>query len=555
MQIAFYRKPGFWQLLSVVLLLPALFSHLGYLPLDTGSDEPRRALVALEMMLSGDYITPTLNGQPYFNKPPLYNWLIAASFRLFGNYSSFALRFPMAVSLVLYGLTIYLLVKRQLGQRIGFAAALMFVTNTRILLYDSMLGLIDTTFSWLTYTAFIFVYQFDRKRNYWALFLTTYLLTAIGFLMKGLPSLVFQGLTLLAYFLYTKQFRRLFSPAHFAGVALFLLIVGSYYAAYFTRNQIPPSKIVSVLFDESAKRTVVHFGVVETVRHLITYPFEMLYHFAPWMLLVVLLFRKGVFRPPGTTTGEDRHPDRPLIAGQPFVLFCAVTFFVNFVIYWSSPQVYARYLLMLLPLLFTVFAYLYYDRTPPTDWRRRYWELLLGTVMVVVTLGTWITFFHPETKVIPGLWWKCGLTFTGLGLITWQYMRQPEHRLVILIAFLAMFRIGFNWLVVPPRIYHRLEYKESSEHIARLSLGKPLFGYKQTIGSDGQTDVNSFHIEAVRGEVLKKTDRIIPGALYIADSVSLAGQDYQTLSEFNLFDRHPAKLVRFEPSPAVGKAK
>ncbi|MGA0559089.1 ArnT family glycosyltransferase [Larkinella sp. VNQ87] len=547
MNTPLFRRPVFWQVLSIALLIPALFSYLGYLPLDTGSDEPRRALVALEMILSGDYLTPTLNGELYFNKPPLYNWLIAVSFHLFGNYSSFALRFPMAVSLLLYGLTIYVLVKPYLGPRIAFASALMLVTNTRILLYDSMLGLIDTTFSWLTYAAFILVYRFDQKRNYWALFLSTYLLTALGFLMKGLPSLVFQSLTLLAYFLYTKQFRRLFSPAHFAGIGLFLLIIGSYYVAYFNRNAIPPEKIMSVLFDESAKRTVVQFGIWETLLHLLTFPFEMLYHYAPWMLMVVLLFRNGVFRWKKTASETEK----PLIAGQPFVLFNAVVFAVNFVIYWSSPQVYARYLLMLLPLLFTVFAYVYYERTSPTDWRRRGWETLLGVVLVVVTLGAWVPLFYPDTQSIPGLWWKCGLMFVGLSFISYHYIRQPEHRLIILIAFLTMFRNGFNWLVVPPRLAHRQEYKDSSERIARQSLGKPLYGYKQTIGSDGQTDVNSFHIEVVRNEILRKTDRKLPNALYIGDSATLAGERYQTLSDFNLFDRHPAKLVRFEAVPTA----
>lgn len=547
MQLPIHQRPVFWQLLSIALLIPAIFSYLGYLPLDTGTDEPRRALVALEMILSGDYLTPTLNGELYFNKPPLYNWLIAASFHLFGNYSSFALRFPMAVSLLLYGLTIYGLVKPQLGARVAFAAALMLITNTRILLYDSMLGLIDITFSWITYTAFILVYRFDQKQKYGALFLSTYLLTALGFLMKGLPSLVFQGLTLLAYFLYTKQFRKLFSPAHFAGIGLFLLIVGSYYLAYFDRNAITPEKIAAVLFDESAKRTVVQFGIRETLLHMLTFPFEMLYHYAPWMLMVVLLFRKGVFswkRPAGPESPSTR---LSLITGHPFVLFNVVIFLVNFAIYWSSPQVYARYLLMLLPLPFTVFAYVYYEHTAPTDWRRRGWEGLLGVALVVVALGAWVPFFFPETQQIPGLWWKCGLMFVGLGFIAYHYIRQPQHRLIILIAFLVMLRNGFNWLVIPPRLAHRQEYKDSSERIARQSLGKPLYGYKQTIGSDGQTDVNSFHMEVVRGEILRRTDRKLPHALYIADSVSLGNERYQTLSEFDLFDRHPAKLIRFQP--------
>ena len=40
-------------------------------------EEPRRCLVAMEMIASGDYIVPTVMGETYLKKPPLYNWLIA----------------------------------------------------------------------------------------------------------------------------------------------------------------------------------------------------------------------------------------------------------------------------------------------------------------------------------------------------------------------------------------------------------------------------------------------------------------------------------------------
>ena len=57
---------------AIFLLLPALLINLGILTFI--DDEGIRSLVALEMKLSGNYITPTLNGEFYYNKPPLYNW-------------------------------------------------------------------------------------------------------------------------------------------------------------------------------------------------------------------------------------------------------------------------------------------------------------------------------------------------------------------------------------------------------------------------------------------------------------------------------------------------
>ena len=47
-------------------------------------DEGRHVGVAWEMMRSGDWLTPTLNGLPFFHKPPLFYWITAGSMSLFG---------------------------------------------------------------------------------------------------------------------------------------------------------------------------------------------------------------------------------------------------------------------------------------------------------------------------------------------------------------------------------------------------------------------------------------------------------------------------------------
>jgi 4-amino-4-deoxy-L-arabinose transferase-like glycosyltransferase len=525
----------FGPIWSGVLLLGLMFvllSHLGYLPLDTRSDEPRRALVALEMILSGDYVTPTLNGDRYFNKPPLYNWVIAGSYHLFGNYSSLALRFPMIVSLLLFGLTVYYFVRKYLSAGVGFAVALMVLTNGRVLLYDSLLGLIEITFSWVVYGGMLLVFHFDRKRQYTLLYVTTYALTAIGFMLKGLPPVAFQGITLVGWFLYTRQIRRLFHPAHLLGIAVFMLITGSYYWVYFTHNAIPLSDVAGVLFNESAKRTGLQFGIGKTLLHLITFPFEVFYHFVPYLLLLVLLVRRGLW----TVLKENA-----------FVAFNALTFCTNVLIYWTSPQVYGRYLISLVPLLFTVLAYLYYEKTPLTN-RPRWWvERIWLVLTVVLAVGCWATLFYPTSRTIPGVIGKTALVSGLLGILAWYQSRPSVNKLGLIAGVMIVTRLGINWLVLPGRFVTRQYYKENAERAVRATIGKPLYGYRTTVGNGQASDVSSFHISALRGDILRKTSRKLPGAYYVADSVNLVGERYDIIDKLVLFDRHPAYIVRFHP--------
>ena len=72
-----------WLVLILITLYVCYFSHLGTIGF-VGPDEPRYAWIARDMAESGDWITPRLYGQPWFEKPPLYYWGAAVSFKLFG---------------------------------------------------------------------------------------------------------------------------------------------------------------------------------------------------------------------------------------------------------------------------------------------------------------------------------------------------------------------------------------------------------------------------------------------------------------------------------------
>jgi 4-amino-4-deoxy-L-arabinose transferase-like glycosyltransferase len=87
------------SLLLFFAVVAFYFYGLGHLPL-VGPDEPRYAQVAREMFLRHDFVTPTLGGHLWFEKPALLYWMMIASFKLFGVWE-WSARLPSALSGVL----------------------------------------------------------------------------------------------------------------------------------------------------------------------------------------------------------------------------------------------------------------------------------------------------------------------------------------------------------------------------------------------------------------------------------------------------------------------
>ncbi len=110
------------------------------------------------------------------------------------------LRLSAGVPLLVYIAVIYAVFKRHVGKSIAFLSAIAMVTFGRMLFYDAMLGHIDILFSLLTFLSFMAMYHFYQKQQFIALFVVTYAIAALGFLMKGLPSIVFQGLSIIILF-------------------------------------------------------------------------------------------------------------------------------------------------------------------------------------------------------------------------------------------------------------------------------------------------------------------------------------------------------------------
>lgn len=102
-----------WTILIGLTLYCCYFAHLGAIGF-VGPDEPRYAWIARAMAQTGDWVTPRLYGRPWFEKPPLYYWGAALSFKLFGV-SEAAARLPSAFCALLATLAVGWLALRIYG--------------------------------------------------------------------------------------------------------------------------------------------------------------------------------------------------------------------------------------------------------------------------------------------------------------------------------------------------------------------------------------------------------------------------------------------------------
>ncbi len=522
-------QPQVTKFTIIISTLFFLFAYLGGLdtiPLRYDNDEGRRAIVTAEMMLSGDYLTPTINGEIYLNKPPLYNWIVAVYFKIFGDYSMFAFRLQVIVAILLTGVCIYHFTKKYTNQTIAFFTAFAFMTNGRILIYDSFIGLIDTTFTLTVYLSFMLIYYCGEKKKYYQLFLLSYLLAAIGFLMKGIPAVVFLSLSLLTYFIWKRKFKTLFHPSHFAGIALFLLILAAFYVPYLNKNQLDPLVVFGNLLTESSKRTPGHFSISRTLGHLFSFPLEMLYHFAPWTLFVIAFLQKNI----GSKLKQND-----------FIFYSLLIFLVNFPVYWLSPEVYARYLFMFLPLIYSVCFYLFFETLSTSDWQHKLINAITVGAPILLLIG-FITL--PFTSYLnQPIFYPIALAII-MTFLVWFSLKFKTIRLFVFLLSLLVFRMAFNWFVLTERIPPYREAKERAYYIASITKGKPLYILK---GSEiGNFDGASFHISTQRGEVLKIREMTDTSAFYISDLIQLKTRTYTNYFTFqNFYAPDSLRLVKF----------
>ncbi len=321
-----------------LLLLLTLFSVLwlgtiGYRKLIM-PDEGRYAEIPREMVASGDWLTPRLDGLKYFEKPALQYWATAAAFTLFGEHQWTA-RLWSALTGLLGILATWFTARRLWGGGAALGGAGVLAGS---LLYG-LIGHVNTldmgVSFFLSAAVFAFVLaQHDdasprENRNY---MLAAWLAAALAMLSKGLIGLVLPGTALVVYSLWQRDFSSWRRLHLVPGLALFAVVAAPWFVAVSIAN---PGFAQFFFIHEHFQR----FLTKEAGRY------QPIWYFLPILIVGMAPWLIALFSAPWSAARRE-----PLQRFQP-LRFLLVWIVVVFCFFSVSDSKLASYILPLFPAL------------------------------------------------------------------------------------------------------------------------------------------------------------------------------------------------------------
>ena len=210
-----FARPALWlprdaAPLAVLLVFAWFAASAGWRPL-LSPDEGRYAGVMYEMLRSGHWAVPQLDGLPFFHKPPLFYWIGAAAMALLGP-SDWAARLPSVLGATAAVVALYLFVRRWVGIRSALLSAVVLATLPFFYVGAQYANLDMLVAGCITATVLLAVHAVllrERLAPHRGALAGAFAAAALGVLAKGLIGLVLPGAVFVLWCLATRRFRTL----------------------------------------------------------------------------------------------------------------------------------------------------------------------------------------------------------------------------------------------------------------------------------------------------------------------------------------------------------
>lgn len=473
-------------LLLIVAGIGVMFYQIGIYPLI--QEEPRRALIALEMDLQDNLWVPTQTGNLYYRKPPFFNWMIILTSKIFGGYSEFAVRIWTLGSHIVLSFLVFHFFKKRTQFEVAVLTALCYFFSVDIYFYFTNLGEIDLFYALLTSSSIMLIFYFDEKEKYWWLFLSVYTLTACCLLTKGLSALPYTALTLLTYFVAKNKFKKVFSIQHFAGIGLFVMLLVGYFYAYSKYADV--EGWWSTLLAESVGRAN-QAGLGQRLIQVFEYPIQTIKNVLPAALLLPAIFTKG----------KKNKIDK--------VWFWIIL--LNFSVYWFSGEGKARYIYPLFPFI----CYWLIERVAPFEkqWLYQFLKVVAISALIVATIATPIMPFVDELSFLPNRWLFVLIAEGVLVLLWFGLLRLQIRPLLIVMGALVVGKLGISYILPQSRAHQSGSSKDKAlaYEIIELTGDAPIYRW----GDVRISLTTAFYLEKEREQILYQKKEKAKDAYYL----------------------------------------
>jgi 4-amino-4-deoxy-L-arabinose transferase-like glycosyltransferase len=376
-------------LLLLAVAAIGIWSQLWRMPL-FDLDEGAFSEATREMVASGNYLLPTLNGEPRYDKPILIYWLQAGSVKLLG-FNEFALRLPSAICATLWMLAVFRFTRRYVPDPLAAVLAASSVALTLMASIVSHAATADAVLNMLLALSLLDLYRYlDAPAR--SLRLRVFVWIGLGLLAKGPIAMLLPVAVSLPYALWRRQLgvwtRAALDPLGW------LLLLGI----------VLPWVLLS--YRQDGGEFLRHFLLDHNVGR---YENTLQGHGGkPWYYLALIWLIVAPYTmllvPALRAAGSSR---------EPLDVFMMIWFLVVFVVFSFSATQLPHYLLYGSTPLFVLFGR-YRDRLPA-----RVWALLPALLLTALFAG--LPWLIPYVKIPDGHAFERGIVELAASSFDWKY--------------------------------------------------------------------------------------------------------------------------------------
>jgi len=460
------ETPWRFDIAGIILVVGLLFFFkIGSYPLHV-PDEARYSEIPREMVVTNDYVTPTLNGVKYFEKPPLLYWLQAGAIKAFGV-NEWALRVPTVLLALLGVLMTYVVGRSLYGRWVGLTSCGMLATCVMYFVLSHAIS-IDMAFSVLiSGCLFSLLLAFRQPIHSWSRrgwFWSGYIFSALAVLTKGAVGFLLPGAVVFLWLLITRRWSTLRHVYLLTGICWFLVLVLPWHIAVQVQN---PEFFQYYVLDQQILRYFT--DISDHVEPFWFYVPLLLLGFFPWTIFLVQALVQ-----PGKSVWRSN-------TDKPELLFLMLWAGIIFVFFSLSGSKLIPYILPIFPAIAIIVGrYVVVAWQGGSTFKSPFWVFTVLTFVLAIgafILPSLVT--RTEQAFMTYYVWSLGIIFllagAGVGYLVLKHKRT-RWGFSIVLAMTVILQLQF--VTVWPRLDDRSIKPLALQLQTLLQVGDELVAYR-----------------------------------------------------------------------------